>query len=1253
MNHLSISLLGSTRFSINGVEIKMPTSRAIPLFAYLAITRISQSRQTLASLLWSESNLPHALGSLRTTLWRLNSTGLGNWIIQDHGEISLDFNKSIDVDVLEFMKLVHQCTTHGHPASQVCLSCIPLLTDAIALYHGEFLSSNHIANAYGFEEWRFRESEILHISFLEILEKLVHGHRIFGNFNLAIHYSRLWLSQDQYNETAQHDLLQLYSITGQRAAAINQYKRYKRLILQELGIEPSEEISSLYKQILSGRFTPSASRKTKSPVILTADFESAASYWSQPGINKTLLLQKYLKILTETCKQFGGHILQDSEDNVTMLFEYGQPLHFAITIHQKLNKTNWDGTNPPDVRMVIYSIARENGHNDNFSTRVRAASNLLTISWGGQILITEQALRELDLPPGSRFKDLGYHVLDETMQAIHVYEVVHPYIPAVDHPLLKSVSPKLVNLPSFTSSFIGRQEEISKLFNLFSIPENRIVSLVGPGGTGKTRLAVQFATQIAGQFSDGVFYISLSSIQDPDLIPIILADILKFNYFGSKSHIEQLCDYLQRMKALFIFDNFEHLRLKGTLFLVDLINQTQAIKILVTTRERLNLISESYMEIRGLPVPPSEKADHTESYSSIELFLNTAQRISPGLKFADNSASIIQICKLVNGLPLGIILASSWVRRYSCQQISEEISKNIDFLATTAPDIAPRHRSLRAVFDNSWQLLTDEERLILSRLSIFQSAFSIHAAQEICFATPFLLASLVDKSLLYRRQDDRYEILDTFHQYAHEKLKSRHDEISTIISRFCEYFANFCSQKQLELNSPLQHQAMIDMTDEIESIRTAWAWMVDTNRWDLIGKAKDILLAYHVIQGNFVQGRNFFHIALQKLDSSKTPSLDLVRASMLQLDSWMTFRNGYSIEGITGLVESMDIFKRCNSQWDIAMTSFFLGEIQRSLGNSQHAEIYIREAIQILIQDSIPKSNYVLAFTAHCQSVLGTILMEQGHFESARNLLESSLSAQLQLGTSFGTIHPTMGLAKMAYLLGDVAMARDIYLQALETATRIDDRRNMATIHNNLGDLEQEMANPSDAHLHLLSALQLCSETGDRRLTAIILNNLAYYQLKHLQNPSEALHSYQQSIALFCELGDMRGATYTYYDISKAYLQIGLMAEAREYCLRSLQTAITLDNVSLVLHATQGFANLYAKSGAPERALSLCKLIENHPQIESDTQKRVMVTRGELEATLAPEVVENASKWTQSIDLQEAIHILLKENSGSQQIHYR
>ncbi len=1243
MSSLSISLLGPPSLTLDRVPVKIPTSRAMPLLAYLALSAQPQNRETLASLLWTDSSQKQALAALRTTIWRLKSAGLEQWITLDRNEIALNQLRSIDIDVVNFRSFLDRCNEHGHPPSHICLFCTPSLTRAIELYRGEFMKGFNISKALTFDDWRMQQSETLESLHLNALERLVRCHRTFGDFNLAIQYARIWLSVDRLNENAHTQLLQLYSITGQRTAAISLYRHYKDMLSRELDVEPTDEFTALYKQIASGNSAPVAKHKVNTPVFLIADIEKGALYWARVGENKDHILATYTNIFKETARRFGGIILQKTEDNITLLFENGQPLHCAVTLHLMLKKTDWGSPGPPNIRMVLYSTIKEENSPGNFAMLTRTASLLLSISWGGQVVFSDQTLRLLDIPSGSNIKDLGFHFLHESEEPAHIYELLHPHLPAVEHPPLLSINQQLFNFPILDPPFIGREPELQALHSLIPSPQVRLISLIGPGGVGKTHLAVQFASQIAESFPDGIFFISLSSIQDPDFMPILLADVLKFSFYGPTNHIEQLGKYLHRSKILLVIDNFEHLRSEGAKFLAVLLANTHNLKILVTSRERLNMIAETVLDVHGLPVPASSLVESAEAYSSIKLFLHNAKRILPKFSYGPNSDAIIQICQLVNGIPLGILLASSWVRVFSCLEIASEIEQNIDFLTTTAPDLDPRHRSLRAVFDNSWRLLSNEERSLIRKLSIFQSAFTSIAAREICAATPLMLSICTDKSLLYQRPDGRFEMLATFNQYASSKLGEVSDELIATREKFYEYYADFCAKKQIEMNTPIQRSAIVEMISEIENIRIAWNWMVDSDRWDLIAKIKQPLQAYHIILGNYVQGREFYRYALLKLNRLNSPDLELIRAAMRQLSAWMTYRIGFITEGLQGLSESLEIFRSQEASWEIATTLFYMADGYISSGNPLQAKILLDEALSLMCSADLPRSNYVSSMIAHCQSLLGTALMSLGEYDQARLNFNTSLAAHNRIGTHYGSIQPLMGLAMLAFHQGEFLHSRELYMQALEKATNIYDHRGMARIHNNLSAVTEVIVNNSESLHHILTALKLCKETGDRRLTALILNNLAYEQSRFLNQPAEAIRTYHESLGIFSDLGDLRGITYTTYDISKAYLKVGLLDESWNYCLQSLNTSMTLDSIPLVLHALHGFAHLFAKNHQPERALRLCYLIGIHPQIDPDTRKRVIVTMSMLEATSPPDIVEDARRWGKSTSLQDAIDQILSE----------
>ncbi len=1245
MARLEITLLGTPKINLDGSPVLVPTARAIPLIAYLAITGMSQSREALANLLWPDSSQKQSLAALRTTLWRLKAAGLEDWITLDRNEIELNPHRNIDIDVINFRSMLDKCRTHGHPASHVCMHCTPALTEAVGLYRGEFLAGINISKAANFDDWRMQQSEILQALHLDALERLVRCYRSSGDLLQAIHSARRWLTYDRLNENAYYQLLQLYSITGQRTAGIALYKHYKEILWNELGIKPAEDLTALYKQLQTGHIPHSSDQRVKNPVFLITEIENPAQYWYQAGNKKEDILTTNLNILRDTARRFGGRIIQKSDESTTLLFENGQPLHCAVTIHLRLKNTDWGEVSPPNIRMVLYSTSTEGDATGTFATLTHTASSLLAITCGGQVVFTEPTIRMLDMPSGSQIKDLGFHLLDNLQSPIHVFELDHPNLPQREHPPLQSRVHPLINFPILSPPFVDRERELEDLHRMFKSPENRVISLVGPGGIGKTRLAVQFASEAIKYFPDGIYFVSLASIQDPDFIPILIAEALKFTFFGPKNQAEQLGKFLHRMRLLLVIDNFEHLRVEGAKLLTTMLTQTHHLKILLTTRERLNLIAESILELRGLPVPSKAFDDLAENYSSVKLFVHNAQKSFPRFSYKENLEAIHSILQQVDGIPLGILLASSWVKVFSCSEIAAEIKHDIDFLSSTAPDLDPRHRSLKVVFDHSWDLLSDGERRILRKLSIFTSAFTSQAAREVCDASQLSLAVFADKSLLNHRQDNRYEMLSTFHQYALAKLREVEDEHATTQDKFCEYYAHYCAQKYIDINTPHQRLAIDQMISEIENIRTAWGWMVESDRWDLVDQAKEVMISFHIITGNYIQARELFSQAFTRLNKTSLPGQAAIRAGMLMRYAYMTIKNGFTAQGLPLLYEGLEVLRQTGSHWEIVESLLYLAEAYRAMHQYPEACSQIEEALQLLGQEQGPEEVSAIAFKAHCQSIYGLVLIQLGEFDQARSNLDESLAVNTELGIPYGTINPLLGLGRLAFIRGDFVQARDLDTKALETALNIYDQHGMAIIHNNLAGVYEAMINFPEAYYHMVSAIKLCRETGDRRLLAIFINNLAFHQMKYLHQPAEAIRTYQESVELFHEIGDLRGITYSCYDISRAYLKLGLVDEARNNCFRSLHTALTLDSPALILHSLLGFVNLFLHLKSSERALRLCCLILDHPAVEEDTKKRAMVMWAELEINASPAELLAARAWEKTADLQDIIDHIMAEKS--------
>ncbi|HSB65789.1 MAG TPA: helix-turn-helix domain-containing protein, partial [Anaerolineales bacterium] len=390
---------------------------------------------------------------------------------------------------------------------------------------------------------------------------------------------------------------------------------------------------------------------------------------------------------------------------------------------------------------------------DEFAKRVGCSIALLRKIEGAErrpsIQIAELIANCLDIPVEER----------PTFVKVARGELSVDRLTSLSKPNDTSVS-QCCNLPVFPTPLIGRQREVEELSQLLLDPQCRMLTLVGPGGIGKTRLAIETVSLMVDTFADGVYFVPLASVTATRFLVPVIADVIGFA-FESSSRADpksQLFDYLKEKQVLLLMDSLEHLLVEpGIELLAEFLADTSRVRLLTTSRESVGLQGEWVFEVEGLPVPINEIAENNIQNTSVELFLQRARRanvrFNPTTK--DYSA-IVRICQLVDGMPLGIELAAAWVRTLACDEIAREIESGLDFLSVTTRDLPKRHRSMRAVFNQSWSLLTEDEQTILFRLSEFRGGFSREAAEVVAGTTVTALSLLVTKSLIRRNGSGRY-----------------------------------------------------------------------------------------------------------------------------------------------------------------------------------------------------------------------------------------------------------------------------------------------------------------------------------------------------------------------------------------------------------------------------------------------------------------------------------------------------------------
>jgi predicted ATPase len=390
----------------------------------------------------------------------------------------------------------------------------------------------------------------------------------------------------------------------------------------------------------------------------------------------------------------------------------------------------------------------------------------------------------------------------------------------------ESATTAAVLVPPSLTPFVGRQAELADIAELLANPDCRLVTLVGLGGVGKTRLALQVATEQVGLFADGVAFVPLAAVETPDGIVPIIAEVLNLAFRGPQAPAQQLASYLRAREMLLVLDGMEHV-LEGAGLLSALLKEAPGLRALVTSRERLALREEWVYPLEGLDYPAAtplpDEGERLLVYSAVELFYRRAAQA--GQRFALEAATapaVAHICRLAEGLPLAVELAASWATTHSCQEIARALEQNLDILTTMLRQVPERQRSVRAAFEYSWQMLAGPERDAFARLSIFRGGFGAEAAFQVSGAAPPTLLALLEKSPLRRDPAGRYAMHELLRQYAEEKLHAEPAAREETRSRYVRHMASFLARQGEHLNDRQQKGALEEIGREIENVHHAW-----------------------------------------------------------------------------------------------------------------------------------------------------------------------------------------------------------------------------------------------------------------------------------------------------------------------------------------------------------------------------------------------------------------------------------------------
>jgi predicted ATPase/RecA/RadA recombinase len=784
------------------------------------------------------------------------------------------------------------------------------------------------------------------------------------------------------------------------------------------------------------------------------------------------------------------------------------------------------------------------------------------------------------------------------------------------------------------TDFVGRETELTLVQQRLADPTCRLLTITGMGGVGKSRLALRIAhlladrltTTQAPQFPDGIYYVPLAALEPhpqlEHLLATTVAATLGISLAGATTPTTQLLQALAEKDLLLILDNCEHLPVAA--FINQLLQQAQAIKLLVTSRARLNVRGEQLIRLAGLTTPTAtlpiqvtnDDLWRLNDHSAVRLFVQSVQAILPDFTLDTTTAApVVQICQLLHGLPLGIELAATWAQILPLPEIVQEIRQNLDFLESTQLDAPAHQRSLRAVFNHSWQRLTPAEQQALRRLTVFTGGFTREAAAQVAGATLPLLAQLTDKSLMQRIDPGgepltngaagarvRYELQPVVRQYAAEAL-AQAGETATYQARHAAAMAQFLATQRTELEAAKQQEALRAIHAEIENVRAAWQWLLAHLQTAQSGLAQiaeqvsqglDSLFHFYDMRSWFQEGETIFGQLAQGLSTVIPPlstpvaahdwavALWRLQAKAQARQGWFAFHLGRYDESRRLLTTSLHRLQQIAAEADTIFTLNYLGAVLRHLGEFVPASRYLQAAQRLAEQHNDPRGASIAL------NVLGQIALVQGDLTEARRLCQQALAIKRAIGDRWGMIFSLGYLGRAAQAAGEYGAAQTLFAECLTIARALDDQRGAAFALQCLGD------------------------------TAYAAGALA-----------EAQAHYQESLAIYQAIGNRAESSVTLALLGKTYRASGEATQARQALREALALAWSLPSTPGLLAALLGLANLALDAGQEAAALPPLQFVAQHPA--SSQQQRQQATQ--LLATLGAAVTVD-SDWDLSTYVQ-------------------
>lgn len=721
------------------------------------------------------------------------------------------------------------------------------------------------------------------------------------------------------------------------------------------------------------------------------------------------VLEDQAAVMRKAFTPKGGVEVSTAGDSFFVVFQSApRAFEAAIDAQQLISSHDWPEGSAITVRVGLHTGEGKLGGDNYIGIDVNRGARIAAAGHGGQVLISASTRSLVDgcLKEGIGIRDLGEHRLKDLERPERIFQIVIPGLKS-DFPALKSLDARPNNLPAQMTSFIGRRSEIEAVTALME--NNRLVTLTGPGGTGKTRLSLAAGAELLDDFPDGVFFVALGPISDEALVIPTIAQAVGVKEAGAKTIEEMLHEHLSEKQLLLLLDNFEQV-IPAAAHVSRLLAAAPNIKALVTSRAVLHLAGE-----QEYPVPPMSLPDYQHlpslaalsQYEAVALFIQRAGSVVPGFEVTnENAPAVAEICYRLDGLPLAIELAAARVKILAPQAILERLSKSLTLLTGGAADLPARQQTLRNAIAWSYDLLTDMEQAFFRRLSVFVGGFTFDSVDSICNPAAELemdtldaLASLADKSLIKPRENSRFLMLVTIRDFGEEKLESDPDA-EALRERHATYFSDLGKEAETHFRTPAQVKWMDRIEQEHDNIRATLRWAIEKDRAALGLDTGYAIWRFWQFRGHLGEGRRWM---AELLDLASAQERDLSRARGLSaIGNLVYWQNDFEATR-SYYEESLELFRELGEESGIAESLYNLGYLVGLEGDRPEAIRLYEECLSMYLKLGDE------SMAAYAEMSIGMIHGLDRNLEAARPFVEKSLQFFRQSGDGFG-LYNTVGM---------------------------------------------------------------------------------------------------------------------------------------------------------------------------------------------------------------------------------------------------